>query len=344
MQPASRHSTRERDAAYNDTAGQQQGYSANTQPHSDPYWEAISSLKTALDTLTERVAQMSTAQQNTFPTTHNPLYAATPPSQDAYSRHAYDDWARVSRFTRFESFSGDGHRVRPFVAEVDRFLRAYGHYADYEGYLYIMTLLTGSALECVTMHTTHLTAADLSWHMIRDVLLSEFEHPSVEVEARKALLRLRQTGTLMEYISSFRRLVYQLPNLSDPDQQFYFREHLDYELQRLMVTHQKFNSVQELIAFTCRLDSGLKGVEKQPTATFAAFEGRPRECWTCRSPDHYKADCPHISEPQPQPFRPHRQGLQASYPASAAHAGGPSALPAATSPAQLVDHGGTSLV
>ena len=107
----------------------------------------------------------------------------------------------------------------------------------------------------------------LSWDLIAQWLMAEFQSPVVQHSARRELNTLRQTGSLQEYTSVFRSLEYKLPFMSDADKQFAYREGLTNSLADALAQSGDFPSLHELIATTAMLGAQLRAASRPPSVT-----------------------------------------------------------------------------
>ena len=197
----------------------------------------------------------------------------------------------MSRYTRLDKFYGDPNRVAPFVAEMSRFLSEFGHSSDYDGYLYALTQIHGPARIAVENRTRDLPSSSLSWDMVAMWLLAEFQSPAVQLNARRELRSLRQTGLLQDYTSMFRGIDYKLPYMSDADKQFAYREGLAEALANALAPYGDFPSLQDLITFTANLDAQLRAGTRSSQTHISAFQARPNSkgdltCFVCGSNQH----------------------------------------------------------
>ena len=189
-------------------------------------------------------------------------------------------------------------RVAPFVEEMSRFLGEFKHSWDYDGYLYAMSQLLGPARVAIENRARGMPAGTLSWDLMSHWLLAEFQSPAVQHLARRELRNLRQTGSLYDYTGTFRSIEYKLPDMSDIDKQFSYREGLTDALANGLAQYSDFRSLQELIAFTARLDAQLRASGRSAFASSSAFQANSEgpQCHFCKRKGHYKNECPELRD------------------------------------------------
>ena len=239
------------------------------------------------------------------------------PDPNADARHAVrradDAWMRATKLARVERFGGSRDRVFAFCCSISDLLDPHNQTHTHDGLVYAVGHLTGDALiwyeaERETRRGTP-SALD-SWARLRAAILAEFQSVTRSRDARMSLRLLRQTGTVLEYNSAFRRLAVQLPHYSDDEAQFDYLHGLSSQLQRDMAKLE-CHTVQDLQRSALQMASRLPPVDTAPMYAAMPTASSPGTCWNCNRTGHFANRCPHpMVERHPRAFSPHRQSAR----------------------------------
>jgi len=159
-----------------------------------------------------------------------------------------------------------------------------------------------------------------------------------EAHARKAPFTLKQTGSVVEYATTFKELVSHLPFMDDQDKQHFFKEGLKYDFARHLATNmitRTAKKVEELIEAVVQYEEDMATVKKIPpsystprskfpqagkTLYLPRQEAGPSHkdpnameidgnrfahvtCYRCQDKGHMARDCK--NPPKPRVFKPY---------------------------------------
>ncbi|GMH35003.1 hypothetical protein BSKO_02864 [Bryopsis sp. KO-2023] len=136
------------------------------------------------------------------------------------------------------AFNGSGEpKARKWQVLMTRYLRTCGvHEAQWQSIM--ATNLYGAASDWLTMQELKIHRGERppfrDWMDFMDGLATAFEFSSDRDEAWRDLHKLKQTGTVKQFVKEFQRLVLRIPDLEEDHQYLLFVDGLKSEVQKLV--------------------------------------------------------------------------------------------------------------
>jgi hypothetical protein len=158
-------------------------------------------------------------------------------------------------------------------------------------------------------------AAVSTWQEFKAELKRQFYPEHATDDARRKLRRLKQTGTVRDYVKAFTELMLEIPDMTEQDALFAFEDGLaswaqmEVKRRNVRTLNDAIREAESLIEFKAPKqgkdeakvkDGGdpmggeAKSTKtKEPRGSSKAFEGqrKPLECFLCSGP-HMARDCP----------------------------------------------------
>lgn len=101
-----------------------------------------------------------------------------------------------------------------------------------------------------------------SWEEFRSELKIAFEEPNEQMSLRRRLKRLKQVGTIHQYVVDFRTIVGQIEDMSVKDQVLAFVEGLKLECQRELI-YSNPQDLEDAISRSIQYEEAMFGMRRQ---------------------------------------------------------------------------------
>ena len=156
----------------------------------------------------------------------------------------------MMRFPEPQKFNGTTPEVTTWTREMNRYLKTQSGSSEQKT-LYAAMKLTGMALTWWN-HLESTYQEPQTWRELRMAIESKFKVINRVKKAEDALIKLRQTGSVQQFISKFNELALLIPDLSITEQQQMFMRGLKFEIleelemREISLETHSFDGIQEI--------------------------------------------------------------------------------------------------
>ena len=149
-------------------------------------------------------------------------------------------------------FKGVGKepKILEWTYQATNYLRAVGLEFHEQGVWHITNFLEGDAATWWRLHVTAMEQGVepriVAWAALKEMMLGRFQVFNHQVDVRDKYHALEQTGSVADYINSFRALVVELHNEPLENQIYQFLKGLNPEIQSSTRTHKPSSLIQAM--------------------------------------------------------------------------------------------------
>ena len=136
-----------------------------------------------------------------------------------------------------ERFNGSSKEVRNWLHAMRMYLSATGLLHVSQGVYTAATYLMGPALTWWRIQPESLHITDVLWPAFEERILKEFAPYNVVEEARRRLRNTVQTTSVRDYISRFRTILLDIPDMPEAEQVWQFKEGLKRDVKIQVQIH-----------------------------------------------------------------------------------------------------------
>jgi len=248
---------------------------------------------------------------------------------------------RAMKVSNPETFEGGStEKFQVWLTGINLYFGAHKNVTDEEKIICALSYLRGKAAESAKLYSTKAGAGQPlgTWAEFVQKLNSIYGLRNETQHARQSLHHLQQTGSVVEYATTFKELVSHIPNMHDEDQQYFFKLGLKYDVGRHLATNnttRAAKNVEDLIVAAVQYEEDMATVKKvsppnttpkpkfpqagrtlyQPKQEAGHSHKDPNAmeidgnrfahftCYRCQDKGHLARDCK--NPPKPRVFKPH---------------------------------------